>query len=197
MLANADAAFVVDLAARFLVDIVAMAILLFAMYYPRYRDKETATAAALFNVFVFGVLSVLSSVEFSIAAGFGLFAILALFTLRSETITKTEITYFFGSISLAVITAVTGTSLAFVVLVSSMVLLGAFVLDHPAILRSVDSMGVTLDRIPPYLLSEPSRMRQELSSQLGVDVLSFRVRGVDYIADQVRADVFYRKQPHA
>lgn len=50
----------------------------------------------MFNVFAFSVLTILSTVQFSLAAGFGLFAILALFSLRSEQIGKIEISYFFG-----------------------------------------------------------------------------------------------------
>ena len=92
-----------ELVARFTIDTIAMIILVFGMYYRRYRDKELTTAAAMFNIFAFAVLTVLSSVEFSIAAGFGLFAILALFSLRSEQISKIEISYFFGSIAIAVI----------------------------------------------------------------------------------------------
>jgi len=68
---------------RFAINIVAMTVLVFGMFYMRYRDKELVTAASLFNIFAFGVLSILGAVEFSLAAGFGLFAILALFTLRS------------------------------------------------------------------------------------------------------------------
>ena len=93
---------VLELVARFGIDVLAMVALVFGMYYRRYRDKELVTAAALFNIFAFAVLTILSSVEFSVAAGFGLFAILALFSLRSEQISKTEITYFFGSVAIAV-----------------------------------------------------------------------------------------------
>ncbi len=94
-------------ALRMGIDLAAMTLLVFGMYYRRYRDKELATAASMFNIFTFAVLSILSSVEFSVAAGFGLFAILALFSLRSEQITKIEITYFFGAIAIAVITSST------------------------------------------------------------------------------------------
>ena len=104
---------VLELVARFAIDVVAMVVLVFGMYYRRYRDKELVTAAALFNVFAFAVLTILSNVQFSVAAGFGLFAILALFSLRSEQISKTEITYFFGSIAIAVICSVQGTTIAF------------------------------------------------------------------------------------
>ena len=75
---------VAELLARFMIDIAAMGVLIFGLYYRRYRDRELATTASMFNIFAFAVLTILSSVEFSVAAGFGLFAILALFsrTLR-------------------------------------------------------------------------------------------------------------------
>ncbi|MAY01975.1 MAG: DUF4956 domain-containing protein [Gammaproteobacteria bacterium] len=170
-----------------------MSFLVFFLYYQRYRDKELVITAALFNIFVFAVLTVLSSVEFGIAAGFGLFAILALFTLRSEQISKTEITYFFGSISIAVICSIQGTTLPFVMLILLLVLLGAYVVDHPRMLKSVYGIKVTLDRIDPEALSDPERMRTELSDRLGVDVLSFQITTLDYINDMARINVYYRK----
>ncbi|WP_299664725.1 DUF4956 domain-containing protein [uncultured Ruegeria sp.] len=178
---------------RFLINIIAMMVLVFGLYYRRYRDKELVTAASLFNVFAFGVLTVLSSVEFSLAAGFGLFAILALFTLRSEQISKVEITYFFGSIAIAVICSIHGTELAFVGVIVSLVLLGAWTLDHPRILKSADGVKITLDKIDSHALSDPEAMRTDLSKRLGVDVMSFQITALDYINDMARINVFFRK----
>ena len=181
-----------DLIARFILNLAAMAILIFLIYYPRYKHKETAISAALFNIFAFAVLSVLSSVEFSLAAGFGLFAILALFTLRSEQINKSDMAYFFGSISIAVITSIIGTSLAFVILMILMVLIGVFVIDHPRILRSVSQMKVTLDSIPESLLSQPEMLKAELSQRLGVEILSYRITSVCYVSEVIQAEVDFR-----
>lgn len=182
-----------ELMARFGIDVAAMLVLLFGMYYRRYRDKELVTAAGMFNIFVFAVLTVLSSIEFSLAAGFGLFAILALFTLRSEQITKIEITYFFDSVAIAVICSVLGTDLVFVACIAALVLAGAFVMDHPRILSSVDGIKVTLDKIDAHALSHPESMRQDLSKRLGVDVMSFQIVSFDYINDKAQINVFYRK----
>ena len=184
---------VADLIVRFGIDIAAMLLLIFGMYYRRYHDKELVTAAALFNTFVFAVLTVLSSVEFSIAAGFGLFAILALFTLRSEQITKTEITYFFGSVAIAVICSLPGTTIPFVAATAAIVLLGAWVLDHPRILRSVDGIKITLDKIDIHALSDPQAMRADLGKQLGVEVMFYQLVSIDYVNDTVRLNVFYRR----
>jgi len=183
---------VLSQAVRIGLNLAGMSVLVFGLYYRRYRDKELVTAAALFNVFIFAVLTILSSVNFSVAAGFGLFAILALFTLRSEPLSKTEMTYFFGAVAIAVITSVQGTTVPFAALAVSFVLAGAYVIDHPRILQSVSGAKVTLDKINTELLANPAAMRAELSERLGVAVLSYQVLQLDYITEMARLNVYYR-----
>jgi hypothetical protein len=181
------------MAIRLVIDLIGVVILLFFIFYRSYRNKELVTSAALFNVFVFSVLSVLSTVQFGINAGFGLFAILALFTLRSEPLAKIELTYCFGSVVVAVICAVQGTPLLLVILAVAIVIVGAYVVDHPRILSSMGSLKLTLDSIDADLLSDPTAMSGKLSSLLKVDVLSFHVLQVDYINDKASIDVNFRK----
>lgn len=183
-----------SLSLRFAIDLVAMLLLVFGMYYRRYRDKELVTAAALFNIFAFSVLAILSAVSFSVAAGFGLFAILALFTLRSEPLGKTEMTYFFGSVAIAVICSVQGTPVPFAAIVVLFVLASTYIIDHPKMLRSVSGVKICLDKIDCDLLSNPDAMRANLAAQLNVDVLSFQILQLDYINDMVRINVFFRKR---
>lgn len=184
----------VELAIRFMINAAAMLCLMFGMFYRRYRNKELATTAGMFNVFAFSVLTILSSVAFSIAAGFGLFAILALFSLRSETISKVEISYFFGSIAIAVICSVLGTGLGLVALIVVFVLTAAWLLDHPRILQSADSARLTLDRIEAHVLADPVKMRHDLSERLGVEVMNFEVIELNYVNDLARLNVFYRTE---
>lgn len=181
-----------ELIARFAIDTLAIVFLLFFMYYRRYRDRELATTASMFNVFAFAVLTILSSVEFSIAAGFGLFAILALFSLRSEQIEKIEIAYFFGAIAIAVICSVQGTSLTMVIAITSFVLIGAWLLDHPKMLKSSSGAKVTLDKIDPHVLSDVELMRSQLSERLGVEVMNFHITELNYVNDLARINVYYR-----
>ena len=181
-----------ELVARFAIDTAAITALIFGMYYRRYRDKVLATTASMFNIFAFSVLTILSSVEFSIAAGFGLFAILALFSLRSEQIEKIEIAYFFGAIAIAVICSVLGTGLVFVMVIVAFVLIAAWILDHPKILQSASSTKITLDQIDQYALSDPDKMRGDLSKRLGVDVMNFQIIELNYVNDLARLHIFYR-----
>lgn len=186
-----------EILVRFAIDVTAMSALIFGLYYRRYRDKEIVTAASLFNVFVFAVLAILSRIEVSVAAGFGLFAILALFTLRSEPISKVEMPYFFGSVAIAVICAVQGTTLAFVATIVLIVLAGAYVMDHPRVLSAVDGVKVTLDAIDRDALSDPVEMRRGLSQRLGVDVTHYQILSLDYVNELARINVYYRKDEPA
>ncbi|MDO9095867.1 MAG: DUF4956 domain-containing protein [Rubrivivax sp.] len=190
-----DAAHLV-LLQRFALNVVACAVLLFLIFYARYRDKELAISGALFNLFIFAVLTVLNQVQFSLAAGFGLFAILAMFTLRSEPLTKIEISYFFGAVAIAVICSVQGTPLALVSVIVAAVVAGTWLIDHPRVLRAVDHMRVTLDKIEPETLADELKMRAALTDRLGVQVMSYQVTNVDYIADSARVNVFYRRTSH-
>lgn len=185
----------IDIFFRFGINLVTMLLLIFGMYFKRYQDRELVIAAALFNVFVFGVLTILSSVQFSLAAGFGLFAILALFTLRSEQISKTEITYFFGSISTAVICSVQGSAYALIVIIALFILIGAYIIDHPKVISSVSSVKVNVKVTDPKLLSSPNEMRAVLSDLLGVEVLSYQTIAIDYITNKSRLTVYYRERP--
>ena len=169
-----------------------MGVLIFGLYYRRYRDRELATTASMFNIFAFAVLTILSSVEFSVAAGFGLFAILALFSLRSEQIEKIEIAYFFGAIAVAVICSVVGTSLLMVFMITTFVILAAWVLDHPRMLKSAHGAKLTLDAIDPDILSDSAKTRQMLSDRLGVDVMTFQIVELNYVNDMARINVYYR-----
>lgn len=181
-----------ELLLRFGIDIVGVTLLIYGLYYRRHHDKELLTTAVMFNFSAFGVLVVLADVQFSVAAGFGLFAILALFRLRSEQFNKIEISYFFGAVAIAVICSVQGTSLQFVIAVVVFLLLGAFVLDHPRILHSVAGVKITLDKIDHRALSDQPAMRADLGERLGVEVVYYQLKSFDYVNETARINVFYR-----
>lgn len=180
-----------DLGARFAINIFAATLLIYGLYYRRHGDRVLATTASMFNIFAFAVLAKLSSVEFSLAAGFGLFAILALFNLRSEQIGRIEIAYFFGAIAIAVICSVGGTDLINVAVISACVLLGVYVVDHPALVRGSRAITVTLDRIDPHLLSDAEGMQKTLSARLGVDVTGFEIVSLNFVNELAVVSLTY------
>lgn len=182
-----------DLGLRFAINVVAMVILIYGIYYRRHGDRILATTAALFNIFAFAVLGKLSSVEFGLAAGFGLFAILALFNLRSEQIGRIEIAYFFGAIAIAVICSIEGSPTTNIVAIAALALVSVYVIDHPALLRGSRAVRVTLDRIDPHLLADPEAMRNVLSQRLGVQVTGFEIESLNFVNELAVVNLTYKK----
>lgn len=177
---------------RLLIDVVGALGLMYGMYYRRYRDRELTVSAALSNIFAFSVLMILANVQFSIAAGFGLFAILALFTFRSEQMGVIQISYFFGCVAIAVICSLQDTDLGIVLFAISLLLLFAYMLDHPSFLPKVNSLKITLDYIDDEALSNNTLMCEKLSQRLGVEVLSCNIKNVNYINEMVVVSVNYK-----
>lgn len=182
-----------DLGLRFAINCIAMAVLIFGIYYRRHGDRVLATTAAMFNIFAFAVLGKLSSVEFGLAAGFGLFAILALFNLRSEQIGRIEIAYFFGAIAIAVICSIQGTPLLNVIAIATLAILSVFVIDHPSLLRGSRAVTITLDRIDPHLLADPDAMKKVLSQRLGVHVTGFEIVSLNFVNELAVINLTFHK----
>jgi len=182
------------LALSFAINVVAMSILIFGIYYRRHGDRILATTAAMFNIFAFAVLGKLSSVKFGLAAGFGLFAILALFNLRSEQIGRIEIAYFFGAIAIAVICSIQGSSPVYVVAIATLTLVSVYVIDHPRLLRGSRAVTVTLDRIDPYLLADPEAMKPVLSDRLGVEVKGFEIVSLNFVNELAIINLTYNRR---
>jgi hypothetical protein len=178
---------------RFGINSLALSILIFGLYYRRHGDRVLVTTAAMFNIFAFAVLGQLASIEFSLAAGFGLFAILALFNLRSEPIGNIEIAYFFGSVAIAVICSVGGTPILNIVVVTGIVLIGVYIVDHPALMHGSRAMKVTLDRIDPNIVSDPAAMLGTLSARLGVTVTGFEIINLNYVNEMATVSLTYRE----
>lgn len=181
-----------DLALRFAINVVAMAVLIFGLYYRRHGDRTLVTTAAMFNIFAFAVLGKLASVEFGLAAGFGLFAILALFSLRSVQIGRIEIAYFFGAVAIAVICSIEGSPTANIIAISGLTLLSVYVIDHPALMRGTRVVTVTLDEVDPDILSDPVALQNHIGQRLGIRVISFKIVSLNLVKKFAVIDVVFK-----
>ncbi len=179
---------------RFAINFIAVLLLMFALYYSRHKKKETVIAATLFNTFAFAVLSVLSSAQFGVKVGFGLFAILAMFALRSETIKQLDIAYFFGALTIATLTSLQAIDFDYIIMILSIILLAAYLVDHPRILRTATQANLILDSIPAEVASNPAKLNAEIAERLGVVVLSTEILSINYVTEVVEVIVNYRAE---
>lgn len=177
--------------ARFSVNLGAACLLMFGLYFRRHRNRETAISALLLNVFVFAVLTVLSDVQFSMAAGFGLFAILALFTLRSEQLSRVDIAYFFGSASMAVLFAINAIDQGLMMIIIVVMLGAVYVVDHPRLSRPTRSTKVKLDLDRSFDVGDERSVVDAVGRQTGLAAQRVQLVRVCGITETVELHVEY------
>jgi len=87
----------------FILDIAAIGVMTFGLYFPRHRRKDMVVAYLAINLGLLAVTTALSSDGISIGIGFGLFAVLSIIRLRSEELDQPEVAYYFAALTIGLL----------------------------------------------------------------------------------------------
>lgn len=167
------------------VDLTAIFVLSYALYFRRHGRRDLVLAYVALNAGIFSVVAMLTTKEVGLAVGFGLFGVLSILRLRSDTISQGEIGYYFTAIALGLINAVAAPA-PWTMLGLNTLLLGVmYVADHPGLLSRSRRTVLTLD----VVLEDASDLRQELERRLRGQVQHVLVHEVDYVRDLMVLDV--------
>ena len=170
-------------------DIVAITLLSFGIYFPRHRRRDLVAAFLTVNVGVLAVTEMLSSAAgIGLGLGLGLMGVLSIIRLRSYEISQHEVAYFFGSLALGLIAGINDTIDLLPLLLMVLVILAIYVGDHPKLFRRYREQVVVLDRA----ISDERELIGELERMLVAKVHSVQVRQLDLVNDTTAVEVRYQ-----
>ena len=169
------------------IDLAAIALLTFGVYFPRHRRRDLVVAYLCVNVGVLAVAEVLSSSAIGIGLGLGLFGVLSIIRLRSYEIGQHEVAYYFAALALGLIAGMSAElnllTVGLMVLIVVVMLIG----DNPALFRRYRQQTVTLDRA----VANESEIRAILEKMLDARVHVVHVQKLDLVDDTTVVDVRY------
>lgn len=177
---------------RLCLDLATISVLALALFQRRHSRHDLLAVFVSFNVGLFAVLTFLSSSQISAGVGFGVFGVLSIIRLRSETYANVEIAYFFMSLATALVNALPGRPLALSVGLDVAILLTLYFVDSPSVREATVTSLVVLDRV--HVGDEP--LHRDLSARLATEVLGTKVIEVDYVRETMRVEVQHRPIPH-
>ncbi|BDZ47154.1 DUF4956 domain-containing protein [Naasia aerilata] len=170
-------------------DIAAILILTFGLYFPRHRRRDLVPAYLCVNIGVLAVVEVLSSAEgVALGLGLGLMGVLSIIRLRSYEISQHEVAYFFAALALGLLAGMNDTTDLLPVGLMALVLVALFVGDHPRLFRRYREQVVVLDRA----IIDERELVKELEHLLVARVHSVQVRQVDLVNDTTAVEVRYQ-----
>ncbi|GHG72704.1 DUF4956 domain-containing protein [Streptomyces griseocarneus] len=178
------------LAAHLGLDLIAVGLLTFAIYYPRHRRRDLVPAYLALNVALFTVVAALAEVggNGGLALGFGLFGVLSIIRLRSDAVQHEEVAYYFTTLVLGLVCGLPHLAVGLAAALSAILLLVVYGADHPRLYARSRRSVITLDTVH----ADPAGLRADLARRLG-EPLHWTVMEIDYVRDLTVVDVRYRE----
>lgn len=173
----------------FTVDLLAISLMVFALYFRRHRRADMVVAFLGVNVGVLAVAVALSR-NTALGAGFGLglFGALSIIRLRSNELGHIEVAYYFAALALGLISGIEVEPLWLVPVLSAIVVLAMAIGDSPRLFSSYRHQIVTLDRA----YTDETQIKQAVEALVGGRVLHLVVQKLDQVNDTTIVDVRYR-----
>lgn len=177
-----------ELLRDFGINLVAILVLVFAVYYRRHRRRDHAVGFVAFNVSLFTVAASLASTTgLNLGVGFGLFAVLSIVRLRSDEATQSEIGYTMVALVIGLLNGLPGLDLEVKALFSAFLVAVMAILDSSVVfaLRPYQRLRIEMDTV----ISDHETLRAEVEKRIGATVRQFTVLEIDFVRETMRLDV--------
>ena len=169
-------------------DLVALAVLVGALYAPRHSRKDLMAAYIGVNVGVLAVTLLLSTASVAAGLGLGLFGVLSIIRLRSTELAQHEVAYFFAALALGLLGGIQTAPIGMVASLMATVVVALWIGDHPALMRRNRHQVIVLD----HAITNETALMAHLEHTLGGQVRSVEVQRLDLVNDTTIVDVRFR-----
>jgi len=163
------------------------------IYYPKHRSKKYVFTFLAFNVIIFLVLSMMTSVEMSIGVGFGLFAIFSVLRYRTNPIPIREMTYLFIIAALPVMNASAATGDHWVkLLIANLSVIGIlFILENGWGFAFESSQSISYEKIDLIRPENRALLLEDLEKRTGLSIKRIEIGRINFLRDTARIKVYY------
>ena len=166
-------------------DLVAITILTFGLYFPRHRRRDLVVAYLGVNIGVLAIAEAFTSSDVTMGLGLGLFGVLSIIRLRSSELDQQEVAYYFVALALGVLGGVPVNPGWLVPSLMATLLVAIAIGDHPRLFGSYRSQTMILDQA----YTDESALVRRLEHMLGARVHRVAIRRVDLVNDTTLLDV--------
>ncbi len=176
---------------RFLVDIVAVIVLIRFIYYKNYKRSDLFLTFFGFNIIIFLITYLLNKVEMSMGAAFGLFAVFSMLRYRTENISAKDMTYLFIVIAMGLITAISKGSWDDLAIMCAILLGAMALLEGNWLVRREYMQPVIYDKIDMIQPTKRAELIEDLKLRTGLNINRIEIEQIDLLKDAAHLKVYY------
>ena len=183
----------INLLVGFAANLAVALIIVRFIYYPVKQNKNYVFTFLAFNTIIFFVMSLLSSIELSVGAGFGLFAIFSVLRYRTNPMPPREMTYLFILIGLPIINSGLLTSSGWdVLLMANGAIVGVlYVLEQGWGFHYEQSQRIAYERIELIRPENHDLLLTDLRERTGLPVKRVEIGHINFLKDSADLKIYY------
>jgi hypothetical protein len=180
---------------RFVINLIVLFFLVKVVYFRYCRKEMFLFAFFLMGIMIFFIGSILNAVFLEIGMAVGLFAIFTILRLRTTNVSVKDMAYMFTVIGISVINSLklAGFPLLGVLIINAVIILSAYLLEEFLVRNSSETHTIVYRNIELLRSSKKQKILKELSELTGKEIISFKVRRVDYRAETALIDIDYKE----
>lgn len=173
--------------ALFALDLAAVSVLVFGLYFRRHRRRDLVVAFLGVNVGVLAVAGSLSSSSVGAGLGLGLFGVLSIIRLRSTELDQHEVAYYFSALALGILGPLSGGPAWLSPALMALILVIMYLGDHPRLFHAYRRQVMVLDNA----VVDHVALVAQLERILGARVHAATVERVDLVNETTVVEVRY------
>lgn len=174
--------------APIVLDLLAICVLAFGLYFPRHHRRDLVTAYLGVNVGVLAVATVLMDSAIGAGLGLGLFGVLSIIRLRSDELDQREVAYYFSALALGLLGGLSSAPLLLTGGLMAAIVAVMAVADSPRLLAGRHRQVMLVDGAWP----EATALVAHLEQRLGGRVDGVHVQRVDFVNETTLVEVRWR-----
>lgn len=184
---------ILTLLAKFALNISVFLIITQLIYKKFNKNREFLFTFGIFNIIIFLICYHLSNATLSIGFSFGLFAIFSILRYRTIPLPVKEMTYFFLSISIAIINSLS--AMAFTIpelfVVNLLTIVSVFTFEY--LYKDKELMKyIKYEKIDLLKPNRHNDLLDDLKARTGLPINRVEIGRIDFLRDTADIRVFYK-----
>lgn len=189
-----DMVHVKELLLAFLINLVAILIIVRGLYYPKCKRGEFFFTYILIAISTFMLIYVLGDVKLKAGIALGLFAIFSIIRYRTEQVAIREMTYLFIIIALSAINGLTVSELSIgeVIIINILFIASIWICESKLLISHYSYKVIKYDNVNLITLDKRNELIADLEKRTGLKIEKVEVGSIDFLKDAAIVKMYYK-----
>lgn len=189
-----DVVHVKELLLAFLINLIAILIIVRCLYYPKCKRGEFFFTYILIAISTFMLIYVLGDVKLKAGIALGLFAIFSIIRYRTEQVAIREMTYLFIIIALSAINGLTVSELSLgeVIIINLLFVFSIWICESKLLISHYSYKVIKYDNVNLITPDKRAELIADLEKRTGLKILKIEVGSIDFLKDAAIIKMYYK-----